>query len=85
MQELYEPRTFKGREGFGPFAKEADFYQFLGFGIQNGKGILKESGRKSWITEEEKSEMRKVVDMQNQLQESHKICFTHGNAIVQTS
>jgi hypothetical protein len=82
MQALYEPRTFKGRQGFGPFAKEADVNKLLRFGLEKEYGLLKETeaGRKSFITEEEKSEIRKVVNIQDELQGSHKICFTHGDA-----
>ncbi|TVY53960.1 hypothetical protein LCER1_G007144 [Lachnellula cervina] len=80
MQELYEPRTYNGRYGFGPFANEADFNRFLRFGIKDGRGVLKETGEKSLVTAEERSDMRMVVKMQDQLQGTHKICFTHGDA-----
>jgi len=33
VQGLYEPRTFKSRQGFGTFAKEANLNNFLPFGL----------------------------------------------------
>ncbi|TVY36289.1 hypothetical protein LOCC1_G008237 [Lachnellula occidentalis] len=54
MQKLYEPRTYKGREGFGPFAKEVDFNQFLRFGIQKEDGFFEATGDNSCITDEER-------------------------------
>ncbi|TVY15577.1 hypothetical protein LARI1_G007835 [Lachnellula arida] len=68
MQELYEPRTYNGRYGFGPFANEADFNRFLRFGIKDGRGVLKETGERSLVTADEGSDMRMVVKMQDQLQ-----------------
>lgn len=80
MQKLYETRTYKGREGFGPFAKEAEFNQFLRFGIQKEDGFFEATGDNSCLTDEEWSELRKIIDMQDHLQKSHRICFTHGDA-----
>ncbi|TVY92148.1 hypothetical protein LAWI1_G004856 [Lachnellula willkommii] len=42
--------------------------------------IAAETGERSLVTAEERSDMRMVVKMQDQLQGTHKICFTHGDA-----
>lgn len=75
MQQAFDFRTFKGELGFGPFAKEADFNNFLRFGVQLDYDILHKG--KSWISSPDVDELQKLVKMQDQ--ETRKICFTHGD------
>ncbi|TVY37496.1 hypothetical protein LSUB1_G006544 [Lachnellula subtilissima] len=53
---------------------------FLRFGIRKEDGFFEATRDKSCLTDEERSELRKIIDMQDQLQGTHKICFTHGDA-----
>lgn len=74
MQSLWDPGLLRGIHGFGPFANETDFHNFLHFGLQKDFKILTPS---TWVTEEERKEMKRMVDLQDG--KAHKICFTHGD------
>lgn len=63
MQPLWEPRTYKGNLGFGPFANEHDFNMFLRYGFQYTDPVL---GGNSIMTEEEKSEIRRLIQLQDE-------------------
>ncbi|KAE8443916.1 hypothetical protein EG329_001226 [Mollisiaceae sp. DMI_Dod_QoI] len=75
IQPLWEPRTYKGNLGFGPFANERDFNMFLRYGFQNDDEIL---GEGSMMTDEERSEISRLIRLQDE--GKHKTCFTHGDA-----
>ncbi|TVY15576.1 hypothetical protein LARI1_G007834 [Lachnellula arida] len=73
---LFDRRIDEEDRGFGPFANEEDFNNFLRCGVgQDG-----EPGQEadSWFNEEAKSEIKTLIATQNQ--NSHQICFTHGDA-----
>jgi hypothetical protein len=61
LQSLWDPRKFKGELGFGPFANEKDFNRYLTKVLGGDVEILKDAN--SWVTEEEKAEMRKLLAM----------------------
>ncbi|TVY84373.1 hypothetical protein LSUE1_G003759 [Lachnellula suecica] len=75
MQSLWDPGLLTGDVGFGPFANESDSNNFLRFGLQKDYHIL---SRSTWIEEEERLELIKMVELQDSL--NHKICFAHGDA-----
>lgn len=77
MQALFDPRCWKGYLKFGPFANESDFNNFLHCGIQ-ADDILLDKEKCPWITDEERAEIRRVLEMHQSRE--HKICFTHGDA-----
>jgi hypothetical protein len=61
LQSLWDPRKFKGELGFGLFANEKYFNRYLTYGFREDVEILKDAN--SWVTEEEKAEMRKLLAM----------------------
>ncbi|TVY67526.1 hypothetical protein LSUE1_G010020 [Lachnellula suecica] len=77
MQALFDPRCWKGYLGFGPFAKESDFNHYLHCGMKPTSIFFSEK-EVPWVTNEERAEVRKLLEMQESKQ--HKICFTHGDA-----
>ncbi|KAF8854049.1 kinase-like protein, partial [Acephala macrosclerotiorum] len=76
MQALYDPRTWKGRLGFGPFANERDFTKFLRCGVHAEDDMLNKEFN-SWVTDDERAEIGKMVALQDS--KEHAICFTHGD------
>jgi len=75
MQALFDPRLTKGHRGFGPFANEKDFHNYVRAGFQEDNVLLHHP--ESVMTKDEQEEIRRMIAMQDA--ESHKICFTHGD------
>jgi Ser/Thr protein kinase RdoA (MazF antagonist) len=75
MQSLYDFRIHRGMLGFGPFANEADFHRFEGYGLQLEYDIL--GKEKAWIEADEVDELRRMIEIQDG--KNRKICFTRGD------
>lgn len=76
MQALYDPRTWKGRLGFGPFANEKDFNNFLRVGMQADSPFI----LRPCLTNQEVADFRKLIALQDSKTGERRICFTHGDA-----
>lgn len=78
MGPLFDRRIHLEGLGFGPFANESDFNDFLRCGVGQGDelGTIAES----YFNERKdlKPKVKDLVAIQDQ--ETHEICFTHGDA-----
>jgi aminoglycoside phosphotransferase (APT) family kinase protein len=77
MQPLYDPRCWKGFLGFGLFASESEFNNYLRCNMNDASAFF-DKDAVPWVTTEERNEVRRLLDMQQSKQ--HSICFTHGDA-----
>jgi serine/threonine protein kinase len=77
MQSLFDPRLIKGEYGFGPFAEEKDFNNYLQAGIHADAQILSYSEPGFWMTKDEQNEILRMIAMQDK--GGHKVCFSHGD------
>jgi len=73
---LTDQRFYSNNRQFGPFANEADFNDFLQWGLDQADAVEEITRR---FGKETVPELEKMVAIQRQ-EENHRICFTHGDA-----
>ncbi|TVY85565.1 hypothetical protein LSUE1_G000105 [Lachnellula suecica] len=77
MQTLFDPRLRHGSYGFGPFANEEDFNNFILCGVHEDSPIL--TNPETSLDTQTKSEIKEVITRQKMVNHGHKVCFTHGD------
>ncbi|TVY42572.1 hypothetical protein LOCC1_G006995 [Lachnellula occidentalis] len=73
---LFDRRIDRHGRGFGPFATEKDFNNFLRCGVTDTNQLIPVAGR--FGNEEAREEVSTMIAIQDR--GNHKICFTHGDA-----
>jgi aminoglycoside phosphotransferase (APT) family kinase protein len=72
----FDRRMDKDIRGFGPFANERDFNNFLRCGVTDPNKLIPVAGR--FTDDKVREEVVTMIALQNK--ENHKIYFTHGDA-----